>query len=567
MSDDAAAEPRPAVQLPQGTVVGIRECNGYPRAVESFKGIPYALAPVGDLRFRPPVRATGENSASESVIDASQFGPRAPARQFVVAGPRLEESEDCLTANIFRQQPAAATAAVATVATDGDSPVLPLLPVAIYIHGGAFNRGNAAMHDTAAMVGWSEAPFIGVSFGYRIGALGFLPSKLSASEGALNLGLKDQICLMEWVQDNIHYFGGDKNNVTLMGLSAGAHSIGYHLLNYDEGEVPLFNRAIIESGAPTSRAVRYPDAPIHEMQFSDFLSEIGCPKDLAETEVFKFLRSLPLSKIADAQTTVFAKYNPSLRWAFQPVIDGEIIRRRPIDSWRAGQWHKVPILTGFTTNEGSLYVDKQMSTSEEFTNFWKTLLPQLSEEDVATIDALYPDPFKVKDSAYTETRRSVGQMYKRIEAAYAHYAYVAPVRQTAHFASSSVPVYVYHWALVSDPINGARHGDNMFYEMRDPARRGRSDTQEELSGVFHAYVTSFICTGSPDGVKSGTYAERPAWLAYEPTGGQVMAFGKDNKELVGGGGGPVGPAAELVDDSWAKEESDFWWSKVEISQQ
>lgn len=148
---------------------------------------------------------------SQDTIDASQFGPRAPAQLFVKVGPTLEESEDCLTVNVFRQ------------ARHSDASTL---PVAVYFHGGAFNRGNAAMHDTASMVGWSELPFIGVSFGYRIGALGFLPSKLSATEGALNLGLKDQICLLEWVEENIHHFGGDKNNVTLVGLSAGAHSVG-----------------------------------------------------------------------------------------------------------------------------------------------------------------------------------------------------------------------------------------------------------------------------------------------------------------------------------------------------
>jgi carboxylesterase type B len=125
-------------------------------------------------------------------------------------GPKLEESEDCLTINIFR--PARVDSSKR-------------LPVALYFHGGAFNRGNAAMHDTASMVGWSEVPFIGVSFAYRVGALGFLPSRLSAAEGILNLGLKDQICAMEWVQDNIVFFGGDKDNVTLFGLSAGAHSV------------------------------------------------------------------------------------------------------------------------------------------------------------------------------------------------------------------------------------------------------------------------------------------------------------------------------------------------------
>lgn len=119
--------------------------------------------------------------------------------------------EDCLTANVFRQAGSSA----------GDK----LLPVAVYIHGGAFNRGTASMHNTASMMAWSEKPFLAVSFNYRVGALGFLPSSLSAKEGVLNLGLKDQILFLEWVQENIKAFGGDPHKVTLFGLSAGAHSV------------------------------------------------------------------------------------------------------------------------------------------------------------------------------------------------------------------------------------------------------------------------------------------------------------------------------------------------------
>lgn len=204
-----ATSDRPRVTLPQGTVVGVRETGEYPGAIEAWKGIPYCQPPVGDLRFRPPVKLP----TSDNVLDASRYGPRAYAKQFIVIGEQLPESEDCLTVNIFRQE--------------GSSGSKKLLPVALYMHGGAFNRGQAAMHNTAAMIGWSAEPFIAVSFNYRIGALGFLPSALSHEEGALNLGLKDQILMMEWVQENIHLFGGDKNDVTLFGLSAGAHSVSY----------------------------------------------------------------------------------------------------------------------------------------------------------------------------------------------------------------------------------------------------------------------------------------------------------------------------------------------------
>ena len=322
----------------------------------------------------------------------------------------------------------------------------------------------------------------------------------------------------------------------------------------------------MESGAPTSRAVRRFDAEIHEQQFRDFLDEVKCPRDTPEADIFPYLRSLPLDVVAAAQTAVFYAYNPSLRWAFQPVIDGEVIRQRPIDAWRRGQWHAVPMLTGFNGNEGSLYVDKQMDASAQFRGFWRTLLPQLTAADLDRIEALYPDPETDPASPYREDRAhlGVGRQYRRIEAAYAHYAYVAPARQTAALAGPRAPVYLYHWALEKSAVNGAAHGENMAYEVRAPAVRKLSPAQDRLSAALHAYVTSFICAGDPNAVP-GACPDRPRWEPHRPEAPRKMVFGRHNKELVGGEAGE--PPAECVDDVWAKTESDFWWDKVEISQQ
>ncbi|CAG7983433.1 unnamed protein product [Penicillium salamii] len=536
----------PSVILTQGQVVGTKLKDSFPQTVDAFLGVPYALPPVGDRRFRPAV----EVPSSSETIDASKYGPAAPGKALLSGGPKLVQSEDCLTANIFRP-----------AGTDGEKK----LPVAVYIHGGAFNRGSAAMHSTASMVAWSEKPFVAVSFGYRIGALGFLPSSLSQKEGLLNLGLRDQVHLLQWVQDNITNFGGDPNNVTLFGLSAGAHSIGHHLLNYDEQRAPLFHRVIIESGAPTSRAVRPYNAKVHEEQFVDFLKEVGCPPDLPETKIFPFLRSLPSLVVTNAQTAVFDKYNPSLRWAFQPVIDGDLISRKPLEAWESKVWNKVPIMTGFNGNEGTMYVDKNMSEASQFRDFWHKLLPELSSSDLDTIESLYPDPSLVSTSPYVETREGegLGPQYKRIEAAYGHYAYVAPVRQTAHFASSQgAPVYLYHWALPRTVVGRANHGDNMYYETYNTGITEISDSQKELSGTLHAYLTSFITTGDPNAV-SGRYEQRPQWEPYRPEATKVMIFGEGNEELIGGS---VAPPAKCVADDWAKEETEFWWSKVPISQ-
>lgn len=99
------------------------------------------------------------------------------------------------------------------------------LPVAVMIPGGAFNRGAARMHNTPSMLAWSEEPWIGVSMQYRIGVAGGMNSALTKKEGLLNLGLKDMYVALEWVQKNIAAFGGDPDDVTIMGLSAAAHGV------------------------------------------------------------------------------------------------------------------------------------------------------------------------------------------------------------------------------------------------------------------------------------------------------------------------------------------------------
>lgn len=207
MGSIQAEERSPTVQLPQGTVIGTVLKKNLNREVEAFLGIPYALPPVGQLRFKRPVKV----SPSSRVIRATEYGPAAPGKQ-LLAGAKYSYSEDCLTANVFRQNRSETTTS--------------LLPVLVYIHGGAFNRGTSSMHNTASMISRSEQPFVAVSFNYRIGSLGFLPSSLSEKEGILNLGLRDQELLFEWVQENIEAFGGDKSVITLAGLSAGAHSVG-----------------------------------------------------------------------------------------------------------------------------------------------------------------------------------------------------------------------------------------------------------------------------------------------------------------------------------------------------
>jgi acetylcholinesterase len=330
---------------------------------------------------------------------------------------------------------------------------------------------------------------------------------------------------------------------------------------------PLFHKAILESGAPTARAVYPYDHPLHHRQFDDFLSELGC-SNISEEDLMSHLRTLPVSKIASASVKVFEKYSPSLRWAFQPVIDGPggFISKAPIEAWCSGAYHKIPILTGFNTNEGAMFVPVNMSTSSQFRDFFSTLLPKLSRSDLDAIDEIYPE------SKYHETRPGLGAQFKRIEAAYAHWAYVAPVKQTVQFASTpnsestrpKAPTYLYHFAVNTTVQGGANHGDQQAFVTYSPQVVSFSKAQEKIAGFMHAYWTSFIIDGDPNSVR-GRWPDRPQWPAYRIDDGENMIFGDGNEEWIGGAN--EGVAAKVVPDTHARKECEFWWSKTDLSEQ
>ncbi|KAF2194347.1 alpha/beta-hydrolase [Zopfia rhizophila CBS 207.26] len=536
---DAALQ-RPVVTLPQGRIVGKKLTGEWPQTLESFRGIPYAVPPTGDRRFRP--LETLPNSTI--TFHALDLGPVCPGKAFRSLPPK-PYNEDCLTVNIFRP---AGTSKGAN------------LPVAVHVHGGAFNRGFGAMQNMPSMLGWSEEPFVGVNFNYRIGALGFLPSGLTAKEGLLNLGLRDIIFFFIWLRENVEEFGGDPNHIIAFGLSAGAHAIG-HLIMDAEREEPLFKRAILESGATTARAVHDPTVPLHEQQFKEFVAAAGC-SDAPETSIFPCLREQPANAVINASFTVFDAHNPSLRWAFQPSIDGTLIKRRPTESWKTGRWQKMPILTGYCGNEAASYVPTAIDTPEEFSEYFRTLMPGLTDKDIAELNELYPDPESVPTSPYVDTRPlPLGSQYKRAEAAYAHYAYVCPIRATARFASKGQkdPVYLYHWALNQTVEKGANHGDEMPYAAYELFARSFSPMQEKIAREVHAYWTSFITKGNPNAL-GGRGAGRPEWVVFKRGKDEAkMIFGEGNDEKAGGSG--VGTSAKMVDDSFPREECEWWWSK------
>lgn len=201
----------------------MEQSSKLPRSIEAFRGIPYAQSTAGNNRFRPPQPINGTESHVQRALTFGHVCPQGTGGK--------NQGEDCLNLNIFRpyfsNDPATAEAEMAKLGVNSTK-----LPVVIYVHGGGFNSGSGQERNMMTFASWSETPLIGISFNYRVGALGFLPSGVTAKEGLLNIGLKDQQALFKWVQDNIANVGGDPKNVTIMGLSAGAHSVSARLRDF-----------------------------------------------------------------------------------------------------------------------------------------------------------------------------------------------------------------------------------------------------------------------------------------------------------------------------------------------
>lgn len=299
-----------------------------------FRGVPYAAAPVGALRFRPPQsppRWTG-------LRDAGRFGPAAlqdpgvPPFDAVFDAPAAT-SEDCLTLNVWTPDPGAAA-----------------LPVLVWLHAGGFvsGSGGEAMYAPHA---FARDGVVTVTLNYRLGALGFLylDELFPAARGTGGLGLLDQLAALRWVQANIAAFGGDPAGVTLGGVSAGAMSTASLMTSASaEG---LFARAIAQSGAganclPAATATRVARR---------VLTRLGVrPGD------WEALRATPGERILAAQRAVGAAGDPDgdlgpLGLAFEPVVDGVVLTAMPERAVAAGASHPVELLIGWTRDEWRLF--------------------------------------------------------------------------------------------------------------------------------------------------------------------------------------------------------------------
>ena len=298
-----------------------------------FRGIPYAQAPVRDLRFRAP-RPVELWDATRDATDFGHVAPQItnPALDAVMEDEEQTQDEDCLYLNVWTPQ------------LDGAQ-----LPVMVWIHGGAFTigSGSSPLYDGQHL---ARRGVVVVTINYRLGALGFLRVPGADGDVEANWGMLDQAAALEWVRDEIASFGGDPGNVTIFGESAGGMSVGSLMASpLARG---LFRRAILESGAGhNALTVEEADATA-----AGFAKELG----VASLEPAR-LRSLPWQQLVEAQaaseaamTAEVAEGRPAAM-RYQPVIDGHFLSQMPIEAMRGGSARDVSTLIGTTGEELKLF--------------------------------------------------------------------------------------------------------------------------------------------------------------------------------------------------------------------
>jgi para-nitrobenzyl esterase len=339
------------VDAPSGKVCGlaIAPPAGTERALFNYRGIPYALPPVGDLRFAPPE----PQPRSHQLRRATEFGAICPQ------DGATNDAEDCLFLNVWTPRAAALRHE--------------RLPVMVFIHGGYFvlGAGSLPIYDGAFLA--ASGDVVVVTLNYRLGSLGFLSVPELGLTG--NYGILDQRMALRWVAENIAAFGGDPRKVTIFGESAGAMSVGLHLFSIPS-QPELFRAAIMESNP---LALPYPDlaaqveakwAEFHDALCFETNQPSGCPFDVAA------LRALPLATLETADGDFESAFDVigrlqvptpianALPWS--PIVDGQIfsgetlIQSQPVRGFASGPngaAQPKPYMIGVNRDEGALFAD------------------------------------------------------------------------------------------------------------------------------------------------------------------------------------------------------------------
>jgi para-nitrobenzyl esterase len=455
--------------------------------VLSFKGVPFAQPPVGDLRWQPPQPVkpwSGVKTATAYGHDCMQLPFPSDA-----APLGTQPDEDCLVLNVWR--PAQQSAAK--------------LPVMVWIYGGGFVNGGSspAVYDGSQ---FAKRGVVLVSFNYRVGRFGFFahPALTKEAKGAPlgNYSFLDTIAAMKWVKRNAGAFGGDPNNVTVFGESAGGMAV--HMLLTSPMTNGLFQRAIIESGGGRSGLIPMRGLKEAEPIGVAFAKSVGIEGD--DAAALAALRKVPAEKVV-AGLNMASMQAAAATYVGGPLLDGQILVESPEDAFRNGHNHKVPVIVG--ANSADIGFSFAKTLDEVFTPFG-------AEKDKARA-AYNPDN--------SEDVRAVGSKVSMDR------FMIEPARFIAKTMAAQGPkAYVFRFSYVAESMrkqwHGAPHATEIPYVFDTVAAKyGRELTasDEAAAKATILYWTNFAKSGDPN---SPAAAPTP-WPAYDAKTEGIIDFTND----------------------------------------
>ena len=415
------------VRTREGTVEGLTVGN-----VEQFRGLPYATPPLGDLRWRSPLPP----KPYAGTLKATTFP--APCVQGRAPAGFPAPSEDCLYLNLYR--PAGSR--------EGKK-----MPVLIYFHGGGFAGGTASARDGIELATGND--IIAIMINYRLGAFGWLglsglDAETTNGSSSGNYGFLDMLVALRWVKDNVAAFGGDRDNVTIAGTSAGG--IAVCTLMTAHLHERLFQRAIIESGECTGTSGFVVSHRTALLQGAKFAAKAGC----ADPKTFTAcLRSKPASTLLSASEGL---------GTFAANIGGNLMPKAPMEVIESGEFEHVPVIVGANH-------DEQKHNPVETTGFPAT------EQNYQ----------KYLNSTF-------GPLAPLVAAEYPPAAFTDPAYAAGAAASDSgIPSGIGFCPMLTE-LGGAlsKVTQTFGYELNDPAGSGKPDSAGFEMGSMHTAEIGFL---------------------------------------------------------------------------
>jgi para-nitrobenzyl esterase len=480
------------VETGSGALRGVQE-----KRHQVFRGIPYARPPIGPLRFcapQPPADWDGVRDASQ--FGASSIQGTSPIPGMAADGPR---SEDCLYLNVYTPKADSAKR-----------------PVMFWVHGGGFTMGSSdsPLYDGGPLA--ERGDVVVVTINYRLGALGylFLGDVGGHDWGAsANCGQLDQILALKWVQENIDRFGGDPENVTIFGESAG--SVAVVTLMAMPGARGLFHRVVAQSGSASRLPTRE-----HAASFAEsFLAELNL--DPKETER---LREIPVEEILKAQLKTLDRQRSAVALGFYfPLVDGNTLPRHPMEVIKEKEAKQISLMVGTNRDEVKLFKDH------------KNVKPILDEELERLVEEVRPKKTMVSAAQMIDIyKKSRADLNMPTENTEIYDAILSDVRfriPCTRLAEAHGGAYLYLFVWESPAMRGALKACHalempfMFGTLHHPMEQrfaGTGPEAERLSDIMMDAWISFARNGDPN------HEGMDTWQTYDRECRATMMFGKES---------------------------------------